>query len=123
MAVITKYVVERSGVEKMTFTSKADADAYDKMLDTADALQSLLTASALVADDSQAEALALYLAQQKEELLVALGVKKAAKVTATPAQANAADDAADSSSTAAAAKAPAAAKAKALQAVTSGQVA
>lgn len=79
MAVITKYVVERSGVEKMTFTSKAEADAYDKMLDTADALQVLLSASGQLADEAQAEALALYLAQQKEPLLVALGVKKAAK--------------------------------------------
>lgn len=30
MAVIVKYVVERNGEEKMTFTSKAEADAYDK---------------------------------------------------------------------------------------------
>ena len=36
MAVIIKYIVERKGVEKMTFTSKKEADAYDKMLDSAD---------------------------------------------------------------------------------------
>ncbi len=43
MAVIVKYVVERNG-EKMTFTSKAkaEADAYDKMLDMADELFELL---------------------------------------------------------------------------------
>lgn len=86
MAVITKYVVVRNGVEKMTFTSKAEADAYDKMLDIADALQQLLQDSTLLATEQQAEALALYLAQQKEEVLVALGAKKpAAKpVTKTP---------------------------------------
>lgn len=77
MAVITRYVVERNGVEKMTFTSKAEADAYDKMLDMADALQVLLQDSTLLATEQQAESLALYLAQQKDELLVALGAKKA----------------------------------------------
>ncbi|GGW71083.1 hypothetical protein GCM10008111_28990 [Alishewanella tabrizica] len=61
----------------MTFTSKAEADAYDKMLDMADALQTLLQASTLMATEQQAESLALYLAQQKDELLVALGAKKA----------------------------------------------
>lgn len=116
MAVITKYVVERSGVEKMTFTSKADADAYDKMLDTADALQSLLAGSALVADETQAEALALYLAQQKEELLVALGVKKASKVTAKSAGTDAAEPAPEQP------KAPSA-KTRSLQAVAAEQVA
>ncbi|HCP97002.1 MAG TPA: damage-inducible protein YebG, partial [Pseudoalteromonas sp.] len=33
MAVVVKYVVERNGVERMTFTTKKEADAYDKMLD------------------------------------------------------------------------------------------
>lgn len=108
MAVITKYVVERSGVEKMTFTSKAEADAYDKMLDTADALQLLLSHANILTEENQAEALALYLAQQKDELLIALGVKKAAKVT--------------EKSTSEAAE-PAVAKAKKLQAVVAEQVA
>lgn len=81
MAVVIKYVVERSGVEKMTFTSKAEADAYDKMLDTAEELSQFLASSALLADDAQIETLALYMAQQKEELLIALGAKKAAVKT------------------------------------------
>jgi uncharacterized protein len=78
MAVIIKYVVERNGAEKMTFTSKAEADAYDKMLDVADELSQFLTASTLLADEQISEALALYMAQHKEELLVALGAKKPA---------------------------------------------
>lgn len=85
MAVVIKYIVERNGVEKMTFTSKAEADAYDKMLDTADELASFLNASSLLADEAQTESLALYLAQHKEALLVALGAKKPAKVAAKPA--------------------------------------
>lgn len=38
MAVEVKYVVIREGEEKMSFTSKKEADAQDKMLDTADLL-------------------------------------------------------------------------------------
>lgn len=91
MAVITRYVVERNGVEKMTFTSKAEADAYDKMLDMADALQLVLQDSTLLATEQEAEALALYLAQQKDALLVALGVKKAPAKTVDKADDNSND--------------------------------
>ena len=45
MAVEVKYVVIREGEEKMSFTSKKEADAYDKMLDTADLLDAWLTNS------------------------------------------------------------------------------
>jgi uncharacterized protein len=45
MAVEVKYVVIREGEEKMSFTSKKEADAYDKMLDTADLLDTWLTNS------------------------------------------------------------------------------
>ncbi|NLS13099.1 YebG family protein [Vibrio sp. SM6] len=76
MAVIVKYVVERNGEEKMTFTSKADADAYDKMLDVADELYDLLGKSEMLTDDAQQEDLAMFLAQNKEELLYALGAKR-----------------------------------------------
>ncbi len=41
MAVEVKYVVIREGEEKMSFTSKKEADAYDKMLDTADLLDTV----------------------------------------------------------------------------------
>ena len=43
MAVEVKYVVIREGEEKMSFTSKKEADAYDKMLDTADLLDTWLS--------------------------------------------------------------------------------
>lgn len=83
MAVIIKYVVERHGVEKMTFSSKAEADAYDKMLDTAEALQALLLTSQLLTDEAQMESLALFLAQNKDSVLHALGAKKSVKATPT----------------------------------------
>lgn len=43
MAVEVKYVVIREGEEKMSFTSKKEADARDKMLDTADLLDTGLS--------------------------------------------------------------------------------
>lgn len=87
MAVIIKYVVERNGVQKMTFTSKAEADAYDKMLDTADELTLLLSESQLITDEQQLDTLALYLAQNKDDVLIALGAKKKpTKKTTAPAK-------------------------------------
>ncbi|WP_299020436.1 YebG family protein [uncultured Photobacterium sp.] len=79
MAVIVKYVVERNGEEKMTFTSKSEADAYDKMLDMADEMFTLLSESELFEEDeAKQEELSLFLAQKREEVLIALGAKKKA---------------------------------------------
>lgn len=36
MAVILQYLVVRNGIEKMSFTNKKEADAYDKLLDLAE---------------------------------------------------------------------------------------
>lgn len=66
MAVETKFVVVRKGEEKMTFASKKEADAYDKLLDMADAFTDWLLQSDMQIDETQAENLGLYLAEQKE---------------------------------------------------------
>ena len=68
MAVIIKYIVERKGVEKMTFTSKKEADAYDKMLDSADQIALFLSESPVSLDDQQLEELGLYIASNKDIL-------------------------------------------------------
>ncbi len=68
MAVEIKYVVVRKGEEKMTFASKKEADAYDKMLDMADVFTDWLSASALEIDEPQSEALGLFLAENKDAL-------------------------------------------------------
>ncbi|MBB1274699.1 MULTISPECIES: YebG family protein [Psychromonas] len=68
MAVIIKYIVERKGVEKMTFTSKKEADAYDKMLDSADQIALFLSQSPVSLDDQQLEELGLYVASNKDVL-------------------------------------------------------
>ena len=72
MAVEIKYVVVRNGEEKMTFVSKKEADAYDKMLDLADELTQLLAGAPIPLDETQQEALALFLAQQREQLSLIL---------------------------------------------------
>ncbi|WP_445945115.1 YebG family protein [Shewanella sp.] len=68
MAVVTQFVVVREGVEKMTFTSKKEADAFDKMLDIADNLIPFLLESPLALDEAQCEQLAFYMAKQKDAL-------------------------------------------------------
>ncbi|MBL0568961.1 YebG family protein [Aeromonas hydrophila] len=68
MAVEIKYVVVRGGVEKMTFASKKEADAYDKLLDTADELMHLLAGAPVRLEPDQQESLAFYLAEQRELL-------------------------------------------------------
>ena len=50
MAVIVKYVVIRDGDEKMTFATKKEADAHDKMLDIADTLYHFLKTENKIGD-------------------------------------------------------------------------
>ncbi|BBQ53257.1 YebG family protein [Aeromonas jandaei] len=80
MAVEIKYVVVRGGVEKMTFASKKEADAYDKLLDTADELMALLAGAPVEMTSEQQESLAFYLAEQRDQLQNLL---RGGKVTAT----------------------------------------
>ncbi len=94
MAVIIKYVVERNGEEKMTFTSKADADAYDKMLDMADALFTVIEKSELLEDEGKREELAMFLAENREDVLEALGAKRKPAPKKKAAKPEAIDDAA-----------------------------
>ncbi|CNE96481.1 YebG family protein [Yersinia nurmii] len=68
MAVEVKFVVVRQGEEKMTFTTKKEADAYDKMLDLADNLAEWLSQSPLSMEEDQREALSFYLAENKDVL-------------------------------------------------------
>lgn len=68
MAVEIQYVVVRKGEEKMTFASKKEADAYDKMLDMAEVFSEWLTSGPLAIDEQQGEALGLYLAENKDAL-------------------------------------------------------
>ncbi|WES66561.1 YebG family protein [Superficieibacter sp. HKU1] len=68
MAVEVKYVVIREGEEKMSFASKKEADAYDKMLDLAEVLGNWLGQSPVTLEDDQREIMAMWLAEQKDVL-------------------------------------------------------
>lgn len=72
MTVIVKYIVERNGVEKMTFTSKQEADAYDKQLDIADNLASYLAAADSGIDAERLEQLAFFMAQHSADITAIL---------------------------------------------------
>lgn len=76
MAVIVKYIVVRNGEEKMTFATKKEADAYDKMLDVADNLFDFLETSEIELSEDQLETISLLLAENKTTLIQILkGIK------------------------------------------------
>nr|WP_319493910.1 YebG family protein [uncultured Desulfobacter sp.] len=80
MSVIVQYIVVRNGDEKMTFATKKEADAYDKMLDIADNLFDFLGNSNIVLDEAHKEEIALLLAEKREEVMPILrGVSPKAK--------------------------------------------
>ncbi len=76
MAVESRFVVIRQGVEVETFMDKKAADEYDKMLDIADNLADIFESSPLKLSESIQEELSIYIAQHREEILVALQAKK-----------------------------------------------
>ena len=86
MAVVVKYVVERNGVERMTFTTKKEADAYDKMLDIAESLEVMLEKVDVPLSEQQVESLALEIAKSKDDFMAVL---KGAKEPATKSTAKA----------------------------------
>lgn len=76
MAVIVKYIVERNGEEVMSFATKVKADNHDKMLDIADEIFILIEQSKLIPDEKVREELAVFLAGNKDALLIAMGSKR-----------------------------------------------
>ncbi|WP_107852574.1 YebG family protein [Oceanimonas marisflavi] len=68
MAVEVQYRVVRNGIEKMTFTNKKEADAYDRLLDLAEHIETVLEAAPVELNEQDREALALFLAQHQAEL-------------------------------------------------------
>ncbi|GAA5217617.1 YebG family protein [Corallincola platygyrae] len=76
MAVVVKYVVVRDGEEKMTFTSKKEADAYDRLLDIADAVSDYLVSSELELAEEQAEVIGHHLAMNREVMVQLLKTGK-----------------------------------------------
>ena len=77
MAVESRFVVIRQGVEVETFMDKKAADEYDKMLDMADSLAEMFETTTLDLDEKIREELCIYLDKNREDVLVALQAKKA----------------------------------------------
>ncbi|AZQ83295.1 hypothetical protein EKO29_04045 [Colwellia sp. Arc7-635] len=82
MAVESRFVVIRQGVEVETFMDKKAADEYDKMLDMADNLSEMFEQAPVELSESIREELSIYLAQNRDDVLVALQAKKAKVVSA-----------------------------------------
>lgn len=80
MAVESRFVVIRQGVEVQTFMDKKAADEYDKMLDMADNLNEMFTKAPVELDEALTEELSIFLAQNREQVLIALQAKKAPAV-------------------------------------------
>jgi len=84
MAVIVQYIVVRNGEQKMTFTSKKEADAYDRLLDIADHMYAFLEAARVDMSDDQLEDLSFYLAKNRDD---AVSLLRGGKIKAKPAAA------------------------------------
>jgi dsDNA-binding SOS-regulon protein len=72
MAVVIKYIVVRDGVEKMTFSTKKEADAYDRQLDISENLYDLLESSSIDIDTEKLEEISLFLAQHSDQAVAIL---------------------------------------------------
>lgn len=92
MAVETKFVVVRTGEEKMTFANKKEADAYDKMLDMADTFTDWLLQSNIEIDEALAETIAMHLAEQKDAVQHILRTSKLPETESAPANVAAQSD-------------------------------
>lgn len=69
MAVITQYVVQHKGVDKLVTTDKKEADKYDKMLEVADNLAIYMEAKGVELDDTMAEELSILLSKNKDSII------------------------------------------------------
>lgn len=68
MAVITQYVVQHKGVDKLVTTDKKEADQYDKMLEIADNLSTYIKAKGIELNEDIAEELSILLAKNKDSV-------------------------------------------------------
>ena len=88
MAVIVQYIVEKDGIQKMTFDNKKDAEAYDKILDITADLWVMMEKANLPIDDKNMEELCMFLANNKDEAMAILkGSKPKSENVAKPVKA------------------------------------
>jgi len=75
----------------MTFASKKEADAYDKMLDMAEVFTDWLMTSGVELDEAQREALGMHLAENKDAVTHILRTSKMPKNSSSAAMDEEAD--------------------------------
>jgi dsDNA-binding SOS-regulon protein len=68
MAVIVKYVVISHGKDEMIFSTRKEAEAYDKMLDIAERLYTYLQTAELTIAEDTLEALTIFMAQHRADV-------------------------------------------------------
>ncbi|MGQ8366051.1 YebG family protein [Glaciecola sp. 1036] len=68
MPVITQYVVQHKGVDKLITTDKKEADQYDKMLEIADNMINYISSKGIELDEETSEELGILLAKNKESI-------------------------------------------------------
>ena len=68
MAVIVKYVVVHDGKEDMIFTTKHEAEAYDKTLDIAERLYAFLQTAEIDIAEDQLDDLTFFMASQRDPI-------------------------------------------------------
>lgn len=89
MAVITKYIVVRNGVElEQTFLDKKEAEAYDSMLDASESLAALINQGDLSidVDPKTVEEIAIHLAKNAPAVMQILKPVKPFKPAASDAK-------------------------------------
>jgi hypothetical protein len=69
MAVIVQYIVERNGIQKMTYTDKKEAEEYDKQLEIAENLFVLLETAGVAIGEEQLDQICFFLAQNKDQAI------------------------------------------------------
>ncbi len=87
MAVITRFIIVRNGIElDKVFEVKKEADAYDKMLDAAENLAAFIKQSAppIDLDAKTVDAVSIYLAKNAPEVTRILKGLKPAPPAASP---------------------------------------
>ena len=69
MAVVVQYIVERNGIQKMTYTDKKEAEEYDKQLEISENLFVLLETAGVAISEEQLDQISFFLAKNKEEAI------------------------------------------------------
>ena len=69
MAVVVQYIVERNGIQKMTYTDRKEAEEYDKQLEISENLFVLLETAGVAIGEEQLDQISFFLAKNKDQAI------------------------------------------------------